>query len=151
MLYSFFWDVPQRRVVIPYRRFGTLHPTHLKSSWTSSPLKIRLKLCPETSARNCHSTLRNISKERRSQGRTYWRNGVGSFLNACSHWACQKSFHFEVSFCAVPCFKDLALDLYPEPTTIQSAPSSNARLLITWMLCWVCYQKWDSDFGTWKK
>jgi len=28
-----FWDVTQRRVVIPYRRFGTAYQFHLQGSW----------------------------------------------------------------------------------------------------------------------
>jgi len=53
---AFIW---QRIAVIPHRRFGT----------TFSPL-LGLKMgpigCPETSARNCHRTLRNNPEERRS-------------------------------------------------------------------------------------
>jgi hypothetical protein len=67
-----FWDVTQRRVVIPHRRFGTTYRSHLQgpinprrklSSWT---LKMGSIAFPETSVTNYHSTLHNIPEERRS-------------------------------------------------------------------------------------
>jgi len=32
---SFFWDITRRRIVIPYRRFGTIYPFHLQGSGNS--------------------------------------------------------------------------------------------------------------------
>jgi hypothetical protein len=60
---SFFWDVTQRRLVVSYRRFGT---TYWPISNGQAVLKIRPRCCPETSAANYQSTLRNIPEERRS-------------------------------------------------------------------------------------
>jgi hypothetical protein len=62
-----------------YRRFGTIYRFHLKgakrpsrkpqeatlSSWVSWPLKRGPIDCPETSVQNCHSTLHNVSEDRR--------------------------------------------------------------------------------------
>jgi len=52
--FSLFWEIAQRRAVIPYRRFGTT-------------LKMGPISCPETSVWNYHSMLRNILEKRRSQ------------------------------------------------------------------------------------
>jgi hypothetical protein len=49
--------VTRRRVKIPYGRFGSR-----RISWH---LKMGLIGCPETSVRNCHSSLRNIPEEHR--------------------------------------------------------------------------------------
>jgi hypothetical protein len=54
MKFSLFWEITQRRAVIPYRRFGTT-------------LKMEPISCPEMSVRNYHSMLRNILEKRRSQ------------------------------------------------------------------------------------
>ena len=59
-----FWDVRQRRSVVSCRRFGTtyLYPSRmLKQSKNVGPIG-----CPETSVTSYHSSLRNISEERRS-------------------------------------------------------------------------------------
>jgi hypothetical protein len=60
------WGVTQRRMVILYRRFGTAYWSHLQvprsailDDWTSWPLKVGPILCPETSVKDYHSTLRN--------------------------------------------------------------------------------------------
>jgi hypothetical protein len=49
-------DITERRVVILYRRFGTTYRSHLQGS--RSPIR-----CSETSVKDCHSTLRNITEE----------------------------------------------------------------------------------------
>ena len=72
---ALFWAVTPRIVAIPYHRFGTpslsspssrvRNPrrTAFLDSW---PLKMAPIGCPETPARNCHSSLRNSQQERRS-------------------------------------------------------------------------------------
>jgi hypothetical protein len=61
---ALFWDIMQRRVVILYRCFGTIYGSHLQAglldprSWDW--------VCPETSVKDYHWTLRNIPEERRS-------------------------------------------------------------------------------------
>jgi len=66
----------QRRVVIPYRRFGinyryhrqeSINPRRRLSSWISLPLTIRPIGCTETSSCNNHWTLHNIAAERSYQ------------------------------------------------------------------------------------
>jgi hypothetical protein len=50
--------------IIPSRRFGTTHRSHLKeNSW---PIKRGSIGCPETPVRDYHNTLCNIAEERRS-------------------------------------------------------------------------------------
>ena len=67
MTSALFWLITQRTVLIPYRRFGTTYQSHLQGSRSPS--------CPETSVRNCHYTLRNDPKERRSHLlRSEWLN-----------------------------------------------------------------------------
>jgi hypothetical protein len=61
---TLFWDITRLRVVIVYQRYGT-YRSHLQGS--RSPSKMGPRHCPETSVNNYHSTLRNISEERRSQ------------------------------------------------------------------------------------
>jgi len=73
----------QRRVVIPYRRFGATYRSNIQ--WSKSPilsgarslLTIELIGCPETWVRNYHYTLHNIPEERRSHlhhsGSPKWR------------------------------------------------------------------------------
>jgi hypothetical protein len=67
------WDFTQRRVVIPYRRFGPTYRTHHQgsaSSGNSMPtcrnLSVEMGLtgCPETSVRIYHATSREIPDER---------------------------------------------------------------------------------------
>jgi len=58
-----FWYITQRRVVILCRRFGTTYRPHLRGS--RSARRMEPTGCPETSVANYHSTLRNISEERR--------------------------------------------------------------------------------------
>jgi hypothetical protein len=58
-----FWNITKRRVVILYRRFGTKYRSHFQGP--RSP-------CPETSVKDCHSTLRNVPEERRSQDKGYY-------------------------------------------------------------------------------
>jgi hypothetical protein len=58
-----FWN----RVVIPYRRFGTMYQSHLQGSRNPTrPLKMGPIRCPETSVKDYHSTLRNNKEERRT-------------------------------------------------------------------------------------
>jgi hypothetical protein len=54
-----FCDFVQRRMVASYLRGGTIYRSRLRGS--RGPIG-----CPETSARNYHSTLREIAKEHRS-------------------------------------------------------------------------------------
>ena len=80
---ALFWDFTQCRTVAPGR--PSRHPIgpNLKdqavqeesvlmrprySPSTAGPLKVGLLLCPETSARNYHSTLRNIPEEDKPHG-----------------------------------------------------------------------------------
>jgi hypothetical protein len=67
---TLFWDVTRRRVVILYRRFGTMYQSHLQGS--GSPRRKDF-LTPEDgndtlsrkSVKDYHSTLCNIPEERR--------------------------------------------------------------------------------------
>ena len=61
---ALFWDITQRIVAIPCRRFGTIY-----RSW---PLKMGQIGCPERSVRNCHHTLRNIPAEFRAHLLRSW-------------------------------------------------------------------------------
>ena len=90
---TFFRDVTQRRVVIPYLLFGTTYRSHFQesigerrnSSKTSCSLKMWPIGCPETSARNYHSTLRKIPEERRSQLLDFSKRGEYlDWLGDCS-------------------------------------------------------------------
>jgi hypothetical protein len=67
MISALFWDITQRRVVVPYRRFGTTYRSHLQGpssfSGTVCPAKRGPIGCPETSVQNFHSALRNIPEE----------------------------------------------------------------------------------------
>jgi len=58
------WDITQRVVVIPYRRFGTTYRSNLQDSWH---LKMEPVGCPETSARNYHHSLRSNVEDRNSR------------------------------------------------------------------------------------
>jgi len=70
---AFLWEITQRMVVIPYRRFGsTYRPPSSEvqevffcSFWFLEPLKTGPMGCPETSVQNYHHTLRNIPGEHR--------------------------------------------------------------------------------------
>ena len=64
---SIFWDISQRRVVIPYRRFGTTYRFYLQRSRIVPGLLLKMGpiRCPETSVRKYHCNLRNIPEERR--------------------------------------------------------------------------------------
>jgi hypothetical protein len=64
---ALFWDIKQRRVVILYRRFGIIYRSHFQGSSTSLPLIMGPICCPETLLQNYHSTLPNISEDRRSE------------------------------------------------------------------------------------
>ena len=57
MRLTVFWDITQRTVVIPNRRFGTNYQSRLQG-----PMG-----CHETSVSNRHHMLRNTAEERRSQ------------------------------------------------------------------------------------
>jgi hypothetical protein len=56
--YALFWDIKQRRLIRPYRRFGTTCQPHLQGL----PLNMGPKCCPEISARNYQYAFRNIPK-----------------------------------------------------------------------------------------
>jgi hypothetical protein len=70
---ALFLDLTQRRVVILYRAFGTIFPSHLqgsrsprrKETWISWPLKMGPIRFSETSVKDCHSTLRNLQDKRK--------------------------------------------------------------------------------------
>jgi hypothetical protein len=64
MISTLFWNITQRRVVVPYRRFGRTYRSHLKGFFSSSHLKMGPLRCPETSVKDYHSTLHNIPEER---------------------------------------------------------------------------------------
>jgi hypothetical protein len=57
----FFRDISQRRVLIPYTRYG--QPTDPIFKGQEIPLKMGPIICAETSVENYHSTLRNIPEE----------------------------------------------------------------------------------------
>lgn len=85
------WDFMQRKVVTPYRRFGTTYPSYLQgptvqeAAWSlkSSPIGY-----PETSVRDYHSTLRKIPKERRSYFAVFCRKvTAATSLRAARHVA----------------------------------------------------------------
>jgi len=63
---AFFWDFRQRRMVVSYRRFGTTYRYVIQESGSHVPLKMGPIICPETSVRSYHSTLRKIPKGNRS-------------------------------------------------------------------------------------
>jgi len=56
---SLLCDITQRRVAIPYRRFGTSYRSHMQGP--RNP-----KVCSETAVRNHKSTLRNIAEQSKS-------------------------------------------------------------------------------------
>jgi len=62
---ALFWDSAQRRVLIPYRRFGTTHRSHLKGTGFIVPWKPGPICWPGTSVRNYHCTLPGVPEERR--------------------------------------------------------------------------------------
>jgi hypothetical protein len=68
---ALFWDITQRRVVIPRRRFGTIYLPNLQRSRLSFSISWPLDMgpigCLETSTINYHYTLRNSPEEHRSQ------------------------------------------------------------------------------------
>jgi hypothetical protein len=68
---ALFWDFTQRRMVLPYRRFGTTYQSHLDKSSSLNCLTSQDGIvpigCPETSLRNYYSTLGKTPKEPRSQ------------------------------------------------------------------------------------
>jgi hypothetical protein len=86
--FAIFWDFAQRRFAIPYRRFGTTNLFHLQGlrnlriiprmTAFLDALKMVSICYPETSVRNYHNTLLNVSEERRSHlhrgGRLKLRN-----------------------------------------------------------------------------
>jgi len=53
---ALFLDVTHRKVITPYRRFGTSFRPDLQ--WSRNLLKMGPIGCPERSVRNYHSTLR---------------------------------------------------------------------------------------------
>jgi hypothetical protein len=76
---ALFWDITQRRLAIPCRRFGTTFRFHLRGPRshlifflfldfsTLDDTTDRLIGCPETSVRNYSPTLHKIPEQRRSQ------------------------------------------------------------------------------------
>ena len=67
---ALFCDITRRRVVIVYRRFGTMYGSHFHGSRVfptrTRPVKMGPIRCHETSVKNYHTTPRNIPEERRS-------------------------------------------------------------------------------------
>jgi hypothetical protein len=61
---ALFWDITQRVLVVPYRRFGTTYQSHLQDSWH---LRMEPVGCPETSVRNYHHSLRSNLEDRNSR------------------------------------------------------------------------------------
>jgi len=75
---ALFRDFTQCRKAILYWHFRT---TYRSQSWVPWPLKMGRKGCTETSVRNCLSTLRKITEERRSQEFTY----IHCLCSRCTH------------------------------------------------------------------
>jgi hypothetical protein len=63
---ALFWNLRQRTVLIPFRRFRTTYRSHLQGSRISRRKLLFLDHFT-TSVRNYHSTLRQIPEERRSR------------------------------------------------------------------------------------
>jgi hypothetical protein len=59
------WDITQRKLVIPYRRFGTTYRFHLPRV-KNLLLKMEPIGCPETSAQDYNCTLRDIPENPKS-------------------------------------------------------------------------------------
>jgi hypothetical protein len=101
---ALFWDITQRRVVIVYRRFGTMYWSHLHGSrvWVgkdSWPVKMGPIHCPETSVNNYFTTPHNIPEERRS------------------HQHCGGSLK-SMSFCSLSVFVSVAIKHFMRSDTI---------------------------------
>ena len=75
MISSFFWNVTQRRLVVIYRRFGTISRVHLlgpssrKKFELLDPRRWARYIDPETSVNSYQSTLRKIPAKQRSHRR----------------------------------------------------------------------------------
>jgi hypothetical protein len=67
---ALFWYITQRRVVILYRRFGTMYWPHLQGSSSLlgflDPSRWDRYVIPKRRYNDYHSTLRNMPEERRS-------------------------------------------------------------------------------------
>ena len=72
---ALYWNINQRIVVIPYRRFGT--------SWISWPLKMGQIGCPETSERNYHYTLRLYHIRAQLSSTSRWRPEIKQGTRTC--------------------------------------------------------------------
>jgi hypothetical protein len=92
---ALFWHITQRRLVILYRRFGTTYPSHLQGSRSpirSWPLKMGPIRCPETSAKDYHSTLRYTPGQRRylqHRGRSLKSGMVDEYVGTTAKKLCK--------------------------------------------------------------
>jgi len=118
----FFWAIRQGTVVIPYRRFGTTYRSHLLGSrdlvLDAWPLKMGTIVCPETSVRNYHCSLRNSPEDSNSyllcggslsQARaTYvvWRVHVSSHTAIRRTYAIRHTLHISAFYCG---FQDIKI------------------------------------------
>jgi hypothetical protein len=69
-----FWGIMQCRVVIVYRRFGTMYRSSSSElSYSDSwPVRMGPVRCPETSVNNYHTTPRNTPEDRRFHCAFFW-------------------------------------------------------------------------------
>jgi len=90
---ALFWDITQRIVAFPYRRFVTPHRSHLQGSRIQAPWTLKMGPigCPETSVRKYHHKLRNSPEECRSlsvffifSSKNYKQ--IKIVLNGCETW-----------------------------------------------------------------
>jgi hypothetical protein len=83
---AIFWDVTHGRMAVSYRRFRTTYLSHIQrikqSLWIAWPLKMGQIICPETSVRNCHSTVRNVPEDWRSLFTTRWKPQITQVLRS---------------------------------------------------------------------
>jgi len=76
------WDITQRVVVIPCRRFGTTYLSNLQDSWH---LKMEPVECPETLARNYQHSLRSSVEDRDSRVPRYFPRVRSTEVWCCLH------------------------------------------------------------------
>ena len=106
-----FWDFAYLRMVLSYRCFGTTYRVLSlrvkQSSCIAWPLKTGLTRCFETLVLNYQSTLRKISKERRSHLRRRWS------LKSRIVFACVISFSRLLRACCMLCPNHPLWCVYP--------------------------------------